>query len=186
MDNFCMTNDLEIMQIEYELMEDEMEIDSLGETKVALEIFRDDMLDTMEGCKRSFRKEKLRQVRNKLASLKGNDSEKSNDAELEAIRQEGRLAKRYYGFFEILGNIVTENNQKDVLKLARFTKQNFLGKVAKINRVYEASENAGSTLEEQAENGTYQDCFGEFFKTETARLKAKAKKSKMVVEKIRY
>lgn len=176
---------VEIMRLSYALVEDDFSSDDIREAKTALQAYKDNMDEVMATSKREIKKEKLCQLRNVVLRLIGDSSLDMTDKEIEVLNKKLLLAGRFRQFFVKLDGVITEDNCRDVLKLAKFTEQNFLSNynyLDEVHRVYDLEANGISYYPIKS---TDEQDFTDFFYEEFKNVKTRSKTGKELRQKVK-
>lgn len=107
------------------------------------------------------------------------------DKEIEVLNKKLLLAGRFRQFFVKLDGVITEDNCRDVLKLAKFTEQNFLSNynyLDEVHRVYDLEANGISYYPIKS---TDEQDFTDFFYEEFKNIKTRSKTGKELRQKVK-
>lgn len=187
MNSILQVDDAEIIRIEYALMEEE-DVKDIETLRVLLEVYSDDMNDCIEGCKRSIKREKLCKLRNNIQRLIGcylEEEDELSDVELDILNRRVKLAQQFNTCFKALSDSVSNDNIKEVGRLAKFTNKKFLSNLNYLDELHRKVDLTSSGICYQGCGADDSKAFLMFFEEEIERLAPKKQKGQMIVEKIK-
>lgn len=182
MNKILQVDDVEVIRIEYALTVADLEpIKDFGEVRTLLEVYRDDTIDCLEGCKRSINRERLCRLRNNIQRLVGyysEDEDELSETEMSILHQKESLAKQFNSYFTKLAACVTEGNYSEVCGLAIFTNKKYLSNLNYLDDLHKGVDLACSGISYQGRGTNDQKAFQDFLEKKLRDLHQKNKNQK--------
>lgn len=172
------------IKTKYMLYEVEVVPGSRDETVKALDVFIDDMNETIDSSRKAiqenFRDEQLTKIKNFFLDLFGYEEEDVEHfgRDTGIVLRHSCLAERYLNYFSKLQSIASDDNCGDVCKLAMFTYDSYFDNYQYLQSLRSGIRLATEGITFYGNGEDSQQAFGEFFEKTFENMLSKGKQYK--------
>ena len=137
------------------------------EVKELLQIYSDDICDTLIGIDRELQRCNLewglQKLFNKIFGFLGEEELSYFDTEMRLLLKRRVVAEKFGGFYKTLDNIITEDNCSEVGFLGEFTNKKFLSNISYLDGLYRGNDLISMGISYNANGNEDWVVFEEFF-----------------------